>query len=198
VVAAPAFPLTKPDALGDLDEADLVNQPADVRFVITKLLIRSAATSSALSGMIDPAEIAVAGHSDGGDTAQAVAYGACCLDPRVRAAIVMAGEELFPGGTNSSPGGMPLFVVQGTKDLVNRPYLSQRLYARAGRPKAYLSLIGADHLEPFTGTGPYHRITASLTTDFLDRYLKNLPDASSRLRSDGRSTPSLEKLTLAL
>jgi len=38
VVAAPIFPLTNTHALGGPNEADLVNQPRDVSFVITKLL----------------------------------------------------------------------------------------------------------------------------------------------------------------
>ena len=197
VVAAPSFPLTKPGALGGLKEADLANQPADVRFVITKLLATNTAASSTLFGMIDPAEIAVAGHSDGGETAQGVAYGASSLDARVRAAIVMAGAEFFPERTTSRVS-TPLFVAQGTEDVVNPPDHSQQLYVGAQRPKAYLSLIGADHAQPFIGTGRYERITATLTTDFLDRYLKDLPDAVPRLKSDGRSTPSLAKLTLAL
>jgi dienelactone hydrolase len=199
VVAAPSFPLTNPHAVGGLDENDLGNQPADVRFVITKLLAAHGDATSRLSGMIDRAEIAVAGHSDGGDTADAVAYNTCCRDVRIRAALVMAGAALtFPGGTYYPPGSPPLFVVQGTNDTVNRPQLSQQIFGSAPKPKASLSLLGADHLQPFTGTGQYEHLTATLTIDFLDHTLKALPDALARLRSDGRATPSLEKLTLAL
>ncbi len=38
VVAAPVFPLENADAPGGPDESDLVNEPADMSFVVTKLL----------------------------------------------------------------------------------------------------------------------------------------------------------------
>jgi hypothetical protein len=41
--------------------------------------------------LIDPTRIAVAGHSDGGDTAFAVTYERDYLDWHVRAAIVLSG-----------------------------------------------------------------------------------------------------------
>ena len=81
VVAAPTFPLENADAPGGPDEADLVNQPRDMSFVISALTGRR----SPLAGLVDPERIAVAGHSDGGETALAVAYDRYFRDPRVRA-----------------------------------------------------------------------------------------------------------------
>ncbi|MBV8162299.1 MAG: hypothetical protein JO265_15375, partial [Acidimicrobiia bacterium] len=70
VVAAPEFPLTDGAVAGAaLDENDIQNQPADVRFVITSLL----GPASPLAGRIDPSRLAVAGHSDGAETALSVA-----------------------------------------------------------------------------------------------------------------------------
>src|SRR5437879_2887764 len=60
VVAAPMFPLTDQAVAGkDLDEADIGNQPADVRFVITQLLAATQSSGTPVSGLIDPARIAV-------------------------------------------------------------------------------------------------------------------------------------------
>ena len=42
VVAAPFFPLSNANAPGGADEADIVNQPADMSFVITRILAASA------------------------------------------------------------------------------------------------------------------------------------------------------------
>ena len=50
VVAAPIFPLGNGNAPGGPNESDLVNQPRDVSFVITRLLALSAHAGSALSG----------------------------------------------------------------------------------------------------------------------------------------------------
>ncbi|MGI8491752.1 MAG: chlorophyllase/cutinase-like alpha/beta fold protein, partial [Acidimicrobiales bacterium] len=65
VVAAPEFPLTDATVAGaNLDESDIDNQPADVRFVISRLV----GSGSPLPGVIDPSEVALAGHSDGAET----------------------------------------------------------------------------------------------------------------------------------
>src|SRR5579864_6973925 len=67
VVAAPQFPVENANAPGGPDESDLINQPADVSFVISQLLAAGATGSDLPRGLIDPARIAVASQSDGGD-----------------------------------------------------------------------------------------------------------------------------------
>ena len=51
VVAAPVFPLENADAPGGPDESDLVNQPADMSFVISRLLADSSSGSGPLAGL---------------------------------------------------------------------------------------------------------------------------------------------------
>lgn len=53
VVAAPVFPLGNANAPGGPNESDLVNQPADMRFVISQLLATSSDASGPLAGLID-------------------------------------------------------------------------------------------------------------------------------------------------
>src|SRR5665213_254976 len=96
VVAAPLFPVENANAPGGPDESDLINQPADISFVITRLLADSASAHGPLHGLIEPTQIAVAGQSDGAETALAVAYDPPFLDHRVRAALILSGAEL-PG-----------------------------------------------------------------------------------------------------
>ena len=79
---------------GNLDEADIGNQPADVRFVITELLGASQSAGTAVSGLVDPSRIAVVGHSDGAETALLVGYGASDRDPRVDAVVADAANPL--------------------------------------------------------------------------------------------------------
>ncbi|MEA2198778.1 MAG: hypothetical protein QOJ25_2829, partial [Solirubrobacteraceae bacterium] len=74
VVAAPVFPRTNENAPGGADEYDIVNQPADMSFVITQILAQSALSTGILSQLVDPHEIAVSGQSDGGETALGAAY----------------------------------------------------------------------------------------------------------------------------
>jgi len=169
VVAAPEFPLERADAPGGPDEADLVNEPRDMSFVIGRLL-----GLKALAGKIDPTRIAVAGHSDGAETALAVAYDGRFRDPRVRAAVVLSGAER--GGMRSFPRhGPPLLAVQGTADPINSPGTTAAYFGRAARPKFLLWLVGASHLPPYTDQEPQLGIVERATLAFLDHYLRGGP-----------------------
>ena len=186
VVAAPVFPLENANAPNGPDESDLVNQPGDVRFVISRLLASGGARSSALSGLIDPARIAVAGHSDGGDTALAVAYDPSFRDPRVRDAIILSGAEIPGVGPFAFPrAGPPLLAVQGTADTVNPPSATNAFFEAAPRPKYRLSLLGAEHLPPYSVEQPQLTIVERVTLAFLDGYLKGRPGALGELSSLG-------------
>ncbi|MHB8595093.1 MAG: alpha/beta hydrolase family protein [Acidimicrobiales bacterium] len=163
-----------------LDEADIVNDPADLRFVITSLT----APDGPLAGMVDSSEVAVAGHSDGGDVALAVAAGSCCRDPAVRAGLILSGAELSSfGGSYFSSASVPLLVVQGTADTVNPPACSVQIYDGATGPRYYLSVPAASHLGPYEGVGPAQQAVSGVTTDFLDRYLKGKVDAVSAMKN---------------
>jgi len=54
VVAAPIFPLSNANAPGGADESDIINQPADMSFVITRILAASVADHGLLSRLVDP------------------------------------------------------------------------------------------------------------------------------------------------
>ena len=189
VVAEVRFPLmdchtAKPD------ESDIVNQPFDVSTVISQLLADSADPASSLHGLIDPHQVAVAGHSDGGDTTAAVADNTCCRDQRVSAAIVLAGAELSSyGGSYFAAGSPPTLFVQGTGDTVNLPAESQQLYDgdRAGA-KALLWVDGAGHLSPYEGSGPAEQLVAKVTTDFLRMTLLASGSAGRSMVGDGNVT----------
>ncbi len=167
VVAAPAFPLGKQDAPGSPDESDLPNQPRDMSFTITSV-------TRMLAGELVPGAIAVAGQSDGGDTALAAAYDRYDRDTRVRAAVILAGAEI-PGvaGFDFPPGSPPLLAVQGTADTINPPSLTSTYYAAARGPKYRLDLFGAGHLPPYTDEEPQFAIVTRVTIAFLNRYLKH-------------------------
>ncbi|MGE5226536.1 MAG: alpha/beta hydrolase family protein [Planctomycetaceae bacterium] len=185
VVAAVTFPLTNPNAIGGLDEYDIVHQPADVRFVITQMLRATRTGRGILRHLVDPAEIAVAGHSDGAQTAILVGAAGCCRDPRVDAIVPMAGANLPAGTFFASP--IPTLVMQGTADPISPEPVALHVYAIAKPPKYLLLLRGADHLEPFAGAGPWERVVSAVSIAFLDRYLEGasipieVPAAQRRL-----------------
>jgi fermentation-respiration switch protein FrsA (DUF1100 family) len=187
VVAAPVFPLTNATAPGGANEGDLVNQPRDMSFVISQLLARDAARHSVLHQLISRQEIAVSGQSDGGSTALAAAYNSHFADHRIRAAMILSGAEIPGlGGYDFPPPSPPLLAVQGTADTSNAPASTYRYFDLAPQPKFLLSLLGAAHLPPYTTQQPQLTIVERETIAFLDRYLKRLPGARSRMWKDGR------------
>jgi dienelactone hydrolase len=194
VVAAPVFPLENADAPEGPDESDLINQPTDMRFVISRLLAASSAGTGPLAGLINPTSIAVTGQSDGGDTALAVAYDGYFRDPRVSAAVILSGAEI-PGasGFTFSPGGPPLLATQGTADTVNPPSATNAFFGAARRPKYQLDLIGAEHLPPYSYQQPQLAIVERVTIAFLDGYLKHRPESIKRLVALG-SVPGAASL----
>jgi dienelactone hydrolase len=194
IVAAPVFPLENADAPGGADESDLTNQPTDMRFVISSLLAASSASGGPLSGLVDPASIAVAGHSDGGDTALAVAYDSRFRDPRVQAAVILSGAEIpATGSFTFEPGSPPLLATQGTADTVNPPALTSAFFQSAQRPKYLLSLLRAEHLPPYSVQQPQLGIVEQVTIAFLDGYLKHSAAELRRLASLG-SVPGVASL----
>ena len=186
VVAAPVFPLSNPGAPGGPTEADLPNQPGDMSFVISRMVRASRAAGGVLSGLIAANEIAVAGQSDGGDTALAVAYDPRYKDARVGAAVILSGAEIPSlSAFTIQPGGPPLLATQGTADTINPPGYTSAFYDPAPAPKYLLQLLGAEHLPPYSTEEPQLRIVEQVTTAFLDGALKNGQRSLARMRSAG-------------
>jgi dienelactone hydrolase len=170
VVAAPLFPLGNAHAPGGPDESDIVNQPRDMSFVISRLLALSASQTSPLQGLVDPTRIAVAGQSDGAETAFATAYQRPWHDRRVQVAVVLSGAELG-GHVRLVSRSVPLLAVQGTADRINPPVYTFHLFHAVGRPKFLLLLRHAGHLGPYTLPGARLAAVEHVSIAFLDHYL---------------------------
>jgi dienelactone hydrolase len=170
LVAAPVFPLGNANAPGGPDENDIVNQPRDMSFVITRLLAASASPENPLHDLVDRERIAVAGQSDGAETAFATAYERPWHDQRVRAAVILSGAELgrhLPLVAHAAP----LLAVQGTADPINPPVYTLDLFHAVGRPKFLLLLRHAGHLAPYTVPGSRLAAAERVSIAFLNHYL---------------------------
>lgn len=180
VVAAPRFP------------SDRANQPGDVSFVITEMLRLSSAATGPFAGVIDANRIGTAGHSAGGVTVLGVAFNTCCLDRRVRAGAVLAGDAPpFPGGAYFPGIPTPLLVVHGLADPTVPFNEGRRIFTDALPPKMMLTVPAsnvpsADHARLYVGTDnrpfPDTRLVIAATLGFFDRYLRDDSDAVERIR----------------
>ena len=195
VVAVVNFPRTDCRAGAAAYEPDLVNQPADMTFVLSRLLALSRKPRGLFSGLLDGHQIAAAGQSDGGDTVAALAANPCCADHRLDAAAVLSGAEWPPmPGRYFRHGAPPMLFVQGSADPVNPPWASLQLYRADGADRRYyLDLFGANHMVPYVGRNPVEQLVARVTLAFFDRYVLGRARSLAVMRRDGtvRGTAAL-------
>jgi predicted dienelactone hydrolase len=180
VVAAPRMP------------PDVLNQPADVSFVIGELLRLGSSTTGPYARLVDATRIGAAGHSAGGVTVLGVAFNTCCIDRRIRAGAVLAGDSPpFPGGAYFTGIHTPLLVVHAVADPTVPFAEGQKIFAGALPPKMMLTVPpsdapSADHARPYVGTDnrPLSdtRLVMATTLGFFDRYLRDDRDAIGRVR----------------
>jgi predicted dienelactone hydrolase len=181
------FPLTSCNAGASAYEPDLVNQPADMSYALSRLVALSAEPNDLFSGLLNSNEIGAAGQSDGGDTVAALAANTCCTDHRLKAVAVLSGAE-WPAmpGQYFSNGAPPMLFVQGNADTINPPWASVQLYsADDAGARYYLNLYGASHLEPYEGTNPVEEVAARTTLAFFNRYVLGQAGASSTMAQEG-------------
>lgn len=164
VVAAPVFPVENANAPGGPDESDLVNEPRDLSFVISRLI--------ASDERVDRTKIAVAGQSDGAEAALSAAYDRRYRDRRLDAAVILSGAAL-PGFAPPAAGAPPLLAVQGTADPLNVPATTAYYYRLMRRPKFLLLLLGGSHLPPYTTADRWAGAVERSTIAFLSHYLRH-------------------------
>ncbi len=183
IVAAPEFPLTDAAVAGvHLDEADLDNQPGDVRFVTDQLV----AEGNPLAIVIDPARVAVAGHSDGGETALAAGIRPAPRCEPVYRAIISMSTQPVPGlGATRNP---PILVTQGDADTINPPGNGIQTWRDATSPKYLEVLHGAGHLQPLEAGSPWLPTVLRVTERFLDAFVAH-DGTTAAILAAGNSPP---------
>jgi len=116
VVVAATHPGTTLFAPGGPDVADVVEQPGDVSFLIDRVL--EPGSELARGVRIEPTRIAVVGHSLGGLTATLVAFHPRLRDPRVAAAVSIAGPMTFFEPAFFRNADVPFLMVVGSYDVI--------------------------------------------------------------------------------
>ncbi|HEV7722833.1 MAG TPA: dienelactone hydrolase family protein [Iamia sp.] len=186
VVAQPTFPLTNreaPGVQGNID--DVVNQPADVSFVIDEVLDANDDPSSPLHGLVDPEAIGVAGHSLGGATTWAVSFNSAMRDERIDSTVIFAGLTLpMAEGDLELDSGLPLLVLHGDADDVPIE-LDHGPYEQATSPKWFVTLLGATHVPAFTDAeSPYDDLVTRTVLDFWHGTLDDDAGALEQVTDD--------------
>ena len=190
VVAAPTFPLSNGSAPGGPSLVDYEEQPADVSFVLDRVLRLARRNRDGLRRTISRRRIGALGHSLGAVTTLALTANSCCLDRRIDAAVSWAGLLLpFTGGSYFSMRTPPLMLVHGTADPTYSASVS--IYGQAPSPKAFVTLTNAPHI---LNVRPWMDPAVSSTADWFDGFLEHDRKALRRLATDANvpGTASLE------
>jgi dienelactone hydrolase len=179
-VAAPAFPVSNDQAPGGASSDDVREQPADISFVLDQVLAAGADEDDPLYGAFDPDHVGAAGLSLGGVTTFGVAFGNCCRDDRITAAIVMDGAAVTFHDTLDS--GLPLMVMHGDEDYLVPYEAATVAYGEAVAPKWFVTIHEAIHFEPYEDTpDPADDLVRATTIAFWDRYLGGDDAAEQRI-----------------
>lgn len=144
VVAAPDFPQSRIDTPGGPRLSAVLDQPADVSFIIDQMLARDADPAWALAGGIDAGRVGVTGHSLGGMTTMLVAFGER-RDARVKAALPISPPGCLLPATLGAGSVVPAMIVGGSAERIVDPKSIARAYDEAGTPRYFVEIIGADH-----------------------------------------------------
>lgn len=120
VVVAADYPLTNFFAKGGPRVIDVINQPADIRFLIDRLLAANDDPAHPLHGKIDPARIGAMGISLGGMTSTMAGFDPHRRDPRIKAVVSIAGPSMMFGPRYFEHNALPfLMIATPTDALVN-------------------------------------------------------------------------------
>jgi predicted dienelactone hydrolase len=179
VVVAPAFPLSRRRALGGPTYDDLVNQPGDLAFALTRVLADNTNSGSWLHHLVDARRVGAVGHSEGAWTVLALAANPCCRDRRVSAAVLYAGAMAAPFTAKFFSSGAPPTLFVHARDDATVPYLmGQQAYRAARKPTYFLTVPRGGHISPYQGARtPAGAAVLQVTDDFMDHYLRGAKTA---------------------
>lgn len=117
VIAAADYPLTSRSTPGGANAGDVVNQAADVSFLIDSVL-GLGIDERPFDGAIDTSRIGLTGYSLGGLTTSLATYHPRWRDPRIRAAVSIAGLHSAFTAKFYETSDIPFLMVAGTADAL--------------------------------------------------------------------------------
>lgn len=177
VVAAPTLPLLSGWPAGPTDTVGWDDEYADLQFVTSAILDAATNGDPVLGDQVDPARIAVMGHSDGALLAFGDGFEAGRTDARVRAVVAFA-AYLGGRGTYQANGRALLHFASELDEYNDFGATVDWDHAVLGDPFWTVAVHQATHAGPYTDPGdPAFGVVVATTVDFLDFQLKAGSDA---------------------
>jgi len=147
------FPLTNTDTPGGPKQADLLNEPGDVSFVLSRIA-HLPARDADLQPIIDATRVGLMGQSLGATVVFDLGFNKRYHDPRIKAVVPMSGG-CVPCGPGIGEGdgvyftgpSLPVMFIHGTADPAAPIEHSAQEYAQAPAPKFFVRMIGALHVQ---------------------------------------------------
>ncbi|MDJ0847382.1 MAG: CocE/NonD family hydrolase [Myxococcota bacterium] len=147
LVVSPDFPLSRRGAPGGPTAIDVVHQPGDVSFLIDWALGRHepGGPPRPFAGAADPERIAAVGLSLGGLTSTLVAFHPLLRDPRVRAAVSIAGPVSFFTRRLFQTAPVPFLMIASRDDAIIDYEANGAVLLELAPRAVRLELAGASH-----------------------------------------------------
>jgi predicted dienelactone hydrolase len=145
VVVSADYPLTHARAPGGPNFLDVVHQPADVSFLIDRVTALDGADKP-FEGGIDVERIGAFGLSLGGLTTTVVSFDPRMRDPRVAAAISIAGPGDVFGAGYFDHAAVPFLMIAGTSDAIVDYELNALPIPDRTREGGLVSIAGGTHV----------------------------------------------------
>ncbi len=149
VVVAADYPLTSGATEGGANAADVINQPADISFLIDSV-INLQGTDKPFPGTIDQSRIGLTGFSLGGLTTYLATYHPRWRDPRIAAAVAIAGPSAIFAPEYFRTTSVPLLAIAGTADALIEHRRNAEDIPRRAANASLVTIEGGSHLG-FTG-----------------------------------------------
>lgn len=121
IVLAANYPLTSNTSGDAILMADVVNQPADITFLLNQITNAKTDIGQAFSYQIDENRIGVLGYSLGGLASTLAAYHPAYIEHRIKAVISIAGPSAMLSKAFYQNNKVPFMMVAGTSDQMT-PY----------------------------------------------------------------------------
>ncbi|MFK7865102.1 MAG: alpha/beta hydrolase family protein [Pseudohongiellaceae bacterium] len=143
VVAAADYPLTSGSTPGGANANDVVNQPADVSFLIDSIL---GLEQKPFAGVIDEERIGITGFSLGGLTTLLTTYHPRWRDPRIAAAVAIAGPAVAFTDAFYQTSKVPFLMISGTADALIDTQYNAAIIPERNQGSDLVTIDGGTHL----------------------------------------------------